>query len=675
MLLGVRYIPVLIRHFRRELQRLVLLAAFGTLSLTAAVVAACGGGGGGSTLPAPPAVAHPTPSAPQVVSTSIPFSNVGVPIALPGVGGFTESITVPSNNQSSTSNTFVVSIATQPFNGLPKVSSAQRKPLAQHAATGGSHHYAVSPSGGTALLYFTVGSSVAASFTAIPNFKIFVPLPTTGESFYLAIYDPTNAAAGWQTAGPLTISGSVVSFSGAGIPFNILAGTQYGLALYYVLASPSPSPSPPPSPSPSPSLTPSPSPSPSTSVSPSPSPSPSTVACTSFRAAHTMRLLFRSRPAVVPARVGHGPARRVCPDVSGSHVRCMSWIRTDIVRTLSAGPAGYGPAELQSAYNLTAASGANGGSQVVAIVDAYDDPNAEADLGVYRSTFALPVCTTANGCFLKVNQSGMTSPLPSTDPTGGWESEESLDLDMVSAVCPNCRILLVEAASSFSSDMYPAEDTAATTCGANVISNSWDSDEYSSEVFEEAYFNHSGVMITVSSGDNGFEGSGTGYPAASQYVTAVGGTSLLHSAGSRSESAWVGTGSRCSLYIAQPSWQTNLGSAYTSICGNRIDNDVAAVADPNTGVAIYDSFGGPAGCLAWCVFGGTSASAPIIGAIYALAGNGSSLTYGSYSYSHLGSLFDIVSGSNGLCGAYVCNAAAGFDGPTGNGTPNGIGAF
>ncbi len=339
-------------------------------------------------------------------------------------------------------------------------------------------------------------------------------------------------------------------------------------------------------------------------------------------------------------------------------------------------PAGYGPASLQAAYALTSASSTNGGTQIVAIVDAYDDPGAESDLALYRSTFALVPCTTANGCFLKVNQAGLTSPLPGVDPTGGWEGEESLDLDMVSAICPNCKILLLEANSNFLTALYTAENAAAA-CGANVISNSWDGDEYSGETFDETNFNHPGVMITVSSGDNGYDGSGSGYPASSQHVTAVGGTTLIDVAGSWSETVWAGSGSRCSLYIPQPSWQAALGTSYTSLCSKRIDNDVAAIADPNHGVAVYDSFGGsgPASCSNWCVYGGTSASAPIIGALYGLAGNGASLTDGSYPYGHGGALSDIVSGSNGACGNYLCAAGAGYDGPSGLGTPSGIGAF
>ncbi len=413
-------------------------------------------------------------------------------------------------------------------------------------------------------------------------------------------------------------------------------------------------------------------PSPQPSVAPTAPP----VSCAAALVAHRMHthtLVPARRVAAIPARVGPGPAMRACDDTTPGHMHCMAWIRTDVMGPELGGPFGYAPSDLQSAYNLAAAASTNGGTQTVAVVDAFDDPNAEADLGVYRSTFGLPACTTANGCFVKVNQSGMTAPLPASDSKRGWEAEEALDLDMVSAVCPNCSIVLVEANSSYGTDLYTAEDTAATTCAATVVSNSWGGSEYSSERADESHFHHGGVVILVASGDLGYDGASSGYPAVSQYVTAVGGTSL-HTTPSRSETVWSGSGSKCSQYIAQPAWQISLGAAYTSVCANRIENDVAAVADPNTGVAVYDSFGGM--CSGWCVFGGTSAATPIIAAVYALAGNGASVTAGSYPYAHTSSLFDITSGSNGTCGStFLCTAKVGYDGPTGNGSPNGIGAF
>ncbi|WIG59065.1 MAG: putative lipoprotein [Ktedonobacterales bacterium] len=330
-------------------------------------------------------------------------------------------------------------------------------------------------------------------------------------------------------------------------------------------------------------------------------------------------------------------------------------------------PSGYNPADLQSAYNLPSATAGSG--QTVAIVDAYDDPNAEADLGVYRAQFGLPACTTANGCFRKVNQSGGTK-MPRAN--GGWAQEISLDLDMVSAICPNCHIILVEASSSSLTNLGTAVNEAASL-GANAISNSYGGGESSSDTsYDASYYNHPGIAITASAGDSGY---GAQYPAASQYVTAVGGTSLSHASNSRgwSETVWSGSGSGCSAYDPQPSWQSSVANI-TSVCGKRAEADVSAVANPSTGVSVYDSYSYQ-GLSGWLVFGGTSVSSPIIASVYALAGNASSVTYGSYPYSHTGSLNDVTSGSNGSCGNLLCNATTGWDGPTGLGTPNGTGGF
>jgi subtilase family serine protease len=327
----------------------------------------------------------------------------------------------------------------------------------------------------------------------------------------------------------------------------------------------------------------------------------------------------------------------------------------------SSGPSGYNPADLRAAYALGTTGGAG---QTIAIVDAYDDPNAENDVNVYRAQFGIAACTTANGCFRKVNQSGGTS-YPRSN--GGWGQEISLDLDMASAICPSCHILLVEASSNSFANLAAAVDRAAAM-GASVISNSYGGSEYSGEVNDQAHFNHPGVAITASSGDNGY---GVEFPAASQYVTAVGGTTLTRASNSRgfSETVWSGAGSGCSAYIAKPSWQTN------AACSRRTVADVSAVANPSTGVSVYDSFA-YRGASGWLVFGGTSVAAPIIASVYALAGNAASLVAGSYPYSHTSSLFDITSGSNGSCGgSLLCTAGAGYDGPTGLGTPNGTTAF
>lgn len=350
---------------------------------------------------------------------------------------------------------------------------------------------------------------------------------------------------------------------------------------------------------------------------------------------------------------------RVCPDAPAGFARCMAILVFSSLAS-DAVPQGLNPSDLQAAYNLPSATAGKG--QTIAIVDAYDDPNAEDDLGVYRSQFGLPPCTTANGCFRKVNQNGGTS-YPDADPN--WSAEISLDLDMVSAACPNCHILLVEASGN-SFDQLGSGVNTAVRLGANVVSNSYGGTEsQSSTSLEKSYYDHPGVAITVSSGDNGY---GADFPASSQYVTAVGGTSLTRDNSTRgwSETAWSNGGSGCSSFISKPSWQTNSG------CSKRTLVDVAAVGDPASGVSVYDSYQR----TGWLTMGGTSVAAPIIAGVYALAGNESSITYGSYPYSHTSSLFDITSGSNGSCApSYLCNAGPGYDGPTGLGTPNGIGAF
>lgn len=380
-------------------------------------------------------------------------------------------------------------------------------------------------------------------------------------------------------------------------------------------------------------------------------------------------LAFAGTPAATHAANGvsaqHVP---VCGAVPVGYARCHSILVLRSDGKPGGGGAtvsGYGPADLQSAYKLSSSTTGAGGGQTVAIVDAYDDPNAEADLGAYRSYFGLSTCTTATGCFRKVSQSGTTS-YPTAN--SGWGQEISLDLDMVSAICPTCHILLVEASSASNTDLAASVDTAVSL-GANAISNSYGGSESSSDVSTyDAHYNHPGVAITASSGDSGY---GPQYPAASPYVTAVGGTTLTRDSSSRgfTETVWSGAGSGCSAYEPKPTWQTDPG------CANRTIADVSADADPNTGVAVYDSYASK-GQKGWLVFGGTSVASPIIASVYALAGNAASTTYGSYPYSHTSNLFDVTLGSNGSCGGtYLCTGEIGYDGPTGNGTPNGTTGF
>ncbi|HVU30566.1 MAG TPA: S53 family peptidase [Sphingomicrobium sp.] len=324
----------------------------------------------------------------------------------------------------------------------------------------------------------------------------------------------------------------------------------------------------------------------------------------------------------------------------------------------NATPSGYGPSDLRSAYKVTT-SGTS--SYTIAIVDAYGYPNAEKDLAVYRAQYGLPACTTANGCFKKVNQNGVAGSYPRTDT--GWSQEQALDLDMASAMCPNCKIILVQASTASLGNLAKAVNTAVAM-GANAISNSYGGSETGTASYETSY-NHPGIAITVSSGDSGY---GVSFPASSPHVTAVGGTSLTKASNSRgwNETVWIGAGSGCSKVFAKPTWQ-NDGN-----CARRTVADVSAVADPNTGVAVY----GPMNARrsGWMIFGGTSVSAPLIAGLYGV--NGGTANFGQDPYNHASALFDVTSGSNGSCGgSYLCTGAAGYDGPTGLGTPNGVSAF
>jgi subtilase family serine protease len=331
----------------------------------------------------------------------------------------------------------------------------------------------------------------------------------------------------------------------------------------------------------------------------------------------------------------------------------------------------YGPSDLQSMYKLPSAN--RGKKVIVAIADAYDDPNLEADLAVYRANYGLPPCTTANGCFQKLNESGQQGPYPS--PDANWGMEASVDVDMISAVCPNCHIMMIEADSSNLSDLAESVDEAASL-GAHVVSTSWGSGEFSYEQGYDHYFNLPGVMLTVASGDGAYV-AGTQYPAASPWVTAVGGTSPVPSKTTRgwTESVWYfptnnppqGSGSGCSLYetgSSKQSWQKDTG------CTARMIADVSAVANS---VAGYDTYGVSPG---WYYFFGTSVASPVVAGVYGLANNAATLNYGSESYLQPSGVWDITKGISGTCApAYWCTAEKGYDGPTGNGTPHGIKAF
>jgi subtilase family serine protease len=362
---------------------------------------------------------------------------------------------------------------------------------------------------------------------------------------------------------------------------------------------------------------------------------------------------------------GSGPkSAAVCAAPSAGHVTCMSWRRTDVkARKANAvapmvTPSGWSPADLKSAYSIPTNLGAG---STIAVVDAYNDPNAEADLATYRSQYGLPACTTANGCFRKVSQTGSTTSLPAANK--GWAGEIALDIQMASAVCPLCKILLVEASSNSTTNLGIAENYAASQPGVKAISNSWGGPESTADASATAqYFVHPGIAITASTGDDGF---GTSWPASAASVIAVGGTSLKKASTTRgwSETVWNGAGSGCSAYVAKPAYQLDSG------CSRRSMADVSAIADPNTGVAVYDSYGSGG----WAVFGGTSASAPIIAGMYALANNPAPSASTAYLAANVAGLNDVTSGQNATsCSSYLCKAGVGYDGPTGMGTPNGL---
>ena len=364
----------------------------------------------------------------------------------------------------------------------------------------------------------------------------------------------------------------------------------------------------------------------------------------------------------------------VCGDtVAAGMARCHAHAVTDSKGNFVASPlpnttpGGFAPADLRAAYN-TSASGGSG--VTVAIVDAFGYNNAEADLGTYRTQFGIPACTTSNGCFRKVNQNGRAGPYPAQD--AGWADETALDLDMVSAMCPNCHILLVEANNNGNNNLAISVNTAVSM-GALVVSNSYGGGEGGSTAQESAY-EHPGIAITASTGDEGF---GAQFPATDPQVIAVGGTHLVKDSSTRgwTETAWSGGGSGCSTVYAKQAWQTGVTD---SLCTKRMEADISAVADPNTGVAVF----GPANFgfhSSWLVFGGTSVAAPLVGGMIGNAhnysGEGAELTYELYAGNHA-VVNDVTSGHNGSCGGtYFCTAGTGYDGPTGLGTPNGNAPF
>ncbi len=398
------------------------------------------------------------------------------------------------------------------------------------------------------------------------------------------------------------------------------------------------------------------------------------------------------------------PLARSLPSARAGREGCQQELPID-------GCLGLRPQDLHSAYGLTTSAPT---PQTIALVDAYDDPTAEKDLRHYDEEFGLPPCTSSNHCFKKINAEGGKQPLPAVN--SGWAVEISLDIEVAHAICQNnCRILLVEAQSACYPDLEAAENRAVTD-GASEISNSW----YGREpLTDSAAYDHPGTVITAAAGDEGFlnwagkEGTGcnepgvglVNYPASSPHVVAVGGTRLTLNSSDEwaSETVWNrlrgAGGSGCSTQFAAPPWQRKVQHWGAVGCGSRrAVADIAADADPNTGIAVYDSTPNSRGSTGWVETGGTSASAPLIAAAFALAGGAGGVEYPAmtlYENAQLNpsALHDVQSGSNAECqlvgeelcspleeaaacsGHAICLAGRGYDGPTGVGTPNGLGAF
>ncbi len=398
-----------------------------------------------------------------------------------------------------------------------------------------------------------------------------------------------------------------------------------------------------------------------------------------------MAVVFLS--ACVWNAAAYASVEHVCPEASGNKPTCYVLLdqTKEGVKTYTAGSGelgGFDPSDLRSAYKLPSTGGSG---QTVAIVDAYNDPNAESDLAAYRSHYGLSECTKENKCFKKVNQKGEEGSYPTSN--AGWSVEISLDLDMVSAACPECHILLMEANNAENIGELAAATNEAAKLGATEISNSYgEPEEYESEgkgfAKYDSDYTHPGISVTVSAGDEGYDNWEAGakspsFPATVPDVISVGGTTLLPTEeGSRgwAETVWgtegfYSSGGGCSKTQSKPSWQ----DFYTA-CEHRMDNDVAAVADPSTPVSIYDTYGYSE---KWHDVGGTSVASPFIAGVEGLSTSYSrSLEGADAFYLDASHMFDITKGTNfakeeGCTPTSLCNAEKGYDGPSGNGTPDG----
>ena len=382
-----------------------------------------------------------------------------------------------------------------------------------------------------------------------------------------------------------------------------------------------------------------------------------------------------------PGPDGVGGVRPACPVAPPGQARCYALFTPQVAvnAAVAAGrpaqPKGLSPQDIERAYRLPASAGTG---QTVAVVEAYNTAHLAAWLSVYRKQYHLPACTVAGDCLRIVNQQGKASPLPDSGKAVqlGWDVEASLDVSMVSAACPRCHILVVEATTQSFKNLAASVDTAARL-GASVISNSYGGPENGrgDPLRYARSYQHRGHVIVASSGDVGF--TTASFPADLAAVTAAGGTVLTRAGNARgwAERVWNNFpgagGSGCSAYVAKPAWQ------HDPHCPGRTVADVSAVA---WNIPVYDSNHG-----GWLGVGGTSAASPLIAGVYALAGNAATVRPGG-EYQHPGAFFDVTTGNNAwvyngvparvLCGGdYLCTAQPGYDAPTGLGTPNGTRGF
>jgi hypothetical protein len=368
--------------------------------------------------------------------------------------------------------------------------------------------------------------------------------------------------------------------------------------------------------------------------------------------------------------------RRACPAVPAGQMRCFALYRPQyaVNRALAQGhkthPQGWGPKALERVYRLPVSRDSH---QTIAVSIAFRTPSLAKYLKVYREHYGLPPCTEASGCLRIVNQKGHVTPRAPSGLGSGWDLETTLDVSMISAACPHCRILVVQASDN--SDINLARtDVTAARLGADVISNSYGARENGQTQTLRKDYLRPGHMVVASSGDSGFDAAN--FPANLGGVTAVGGTEFRHAPGPRgvTERVWnqpdffAAATSSCSAYVAKPAWQ------HDRHCPGRTIADISAVA---SNIPIFNSFYG-----GWVTVGGTSVSAPFISGVFGLAGNATSITP-RYLYQHKADFFDVTRGNNVLIGAavkvcggdYLCKARKGYDAPTGLGTPDGIAGF